>query len=267
VDGDVFKSFEAEGWSANAGGYDRLTGRITIQVTEALLDAAAVAAGAELLDVGCGPGHLCAAAARRGARVTGVDLAEGMVALARRTYPGLRFREADAEALPFPDGAFDAVVGAFVVNHLPEPEDGVAELARVLRPGGRIVLAMWDAPERVALFGLFEEAMRRAGVHAGAAMPAGPPAHRFADPGELRGLLETAGLDEVALRTLEVRAAVDDAGELWDGVLTGSVRTAAQLRALAGDERARVRAELERLLATRSSRLDAVVRLASARAA
>jgi ubiquinone/menaquinone biosynthesis C-methylase UbiE len=267
VDGEAFKDFEAAGWSANADGYDRLTGRITGRMTAALLDAAAAPPGGRLLDVGCGPGHLCAAAAERGLSATGVDLAAGMVERAARSHPEIEFRRADAEDLPFADATFDAVVGAFVVNHLPRPERGAAELRRVLRPGGRLVLAMWDAPERVALFGLLEEAMRRARVEAAAALPAGPAAHRFADPGELRALLEGADLAAVELQEHEFAHEVGDAAELWDGVATGSVRTAAQLRALGDDERRRVRRALEDLLAERGAtggvRLDTVVRIAA----
>jgi SAM-dependent methyltransferase len=270
VDGEAFKDFEAAGWSANADGYDRLTGRITARVADALLDAAGAAGGVRLLDVGCGPGHLCARAARRGARPIGIDLADGMVELAGRRHPQIEFRRADAEALPFADDSFDAAVGAFVINHLPHPDRGAAELCRVLRPGGRLALAMWDQPERVAWLGLFEQAMHRTGVHPDGALPPGPDAHRFADPAELRSLLERAGLVDVGVAPLTFTVRVDDAGDLWDGVLTGSVRTAAQLRALAAGERDRVRAELGRLLAERASKsgpeLETGVQVATGRA-
>jgi SAM-dependent methyltransferase len=244
----AFKDFEAAGWSANAVGYGRLTGRITALVSEALLDAATVGAGVRVLDVGCGTGTLCAAAAARGARPTGVDLADGMVAAARRAHPELEFVAGDAEALPCADGGFDAALGAFVVNHVPRPERLAAELRRVLGPGGRVALAMWGPPERVPFLGLFEEAMRAAGVRPADALPPGPAAFRFAAPGALRALLAGAGFERVEVSEHEVRYAVADAGDLWHGVHTGSVRTAAQLRALDDDERARVRAALEELL-------------------
>ncbi len=270
MDGEAFKDFEAAGWSANADEYDRLTGSITGRMTGALLDAAAARPGERVLDVGCGPGHLCAAAAERGLVATGVDLAAGMVQRAARSYPEIAFHQADAEDLPFADASFDAVVGAFVVNHLPRPERGAAELRRVLRPRGRLVLAMWDAPERVALFGLLEEAMRRARVDTAAALPAGPAAHRFADPAELRSLLAGAGFEAIELHEHEFAHEVRDAGELWEGIATGSVRTAAQLRALTAEDRARVRGELERALEARGPgggvRLDTVVRIAAGRA-
>jgi SAM-dependent methyltransferase len=217
-----------------------------------------------VLDVGCGRGHLAAAAAARGALVTGVDLAEGMVAAARRLHPELRFRRADAEALPFEDGAFDAALAAFVVNHLPRPDRAAAELRRVLAPGARVAVAMWDQPERVAFLGLLDEAIRAAGVRPEAAMPPGPPAFRFADEGELRRLLQGAGLECPVVHEVRFTYAIADAGELWDGVQTGSVRTAAQLRALSEVERAAVREALERLVRARCAAADGGLSLETA---
>jgi SAM-dependent methyltransferase len=247
----AFKDFEAAGWSANAPGYGALTGRITARFAGPLLDAACVGPGTRVLDAGCGHGDLCAAAAARGARTVGVDLAEGMVRAAQAAHPGLEFRVADAEDLPFPDASFDAALAAFLVNHLAHPERGAQELARVVAAGGRVAVAMWDRPERVEFLGLLDAAMEAAHVNPPLAFPPGPPAYRFADEGELRGLLEGAGLEAVDLTTLEVRYAIDDVDELWEGVLTGSVRTAAQIRAMDDDQQARVRGALDELLEDR----------------
>ncbi|MEA2246533.1 MAG: hypothetical protein QOH46_1062 [Solirubrobacteraceae bacterium] len=260
----AFKDFEAAGWSANAAGYDTLTGRITARAADALLDAAGVGPGVRVLDVGCGLGHLCAAAAARGAVPSGVDLAEGMVAAARRRHPTLSFETSDAEALPFADGAFDAALAAFVVNHLPRPERAAAELRRVVAPGARVAVAMWDQPERVAFLGLLDEAMREAGVRPQAAVPTGPPAFRFANDAELRALLQGAGLERVTVGEIGFSHAITDASELWDGVQTGSVRTAAQLRALTDDDRARVRHTLGRLLDARRGEPDGGLALETA---
>ena len=265
-DSRAFKAFEAAGWSRNAVGYDALTGRITAHVADPLLDAARVTAGSTVLDVGCGRGDLCAAAAARGARPTGVDLADGMVAAARDAHPGLDFRVGDAEDLPFATAAFDAALAAFVVNHLPHPERAAAEWRRVVAPGGRVAVAMWDQPERVAFLGLLDAAMDAASVERGLLLPPGPPAYRFADDAELRALLEGAGLDAVEVGAVEFAYTVASLDELWDGVRTGSVRTAAQLRALDDDERARVRGALDDLLEQRRStgglELETAVRIA-----
>jgi ubiquinone/menaquinone biosynthesis C-methylase UbiE len=268
-DTQAFKDFETAGWSANAARYGDLTGRITAHVADALLDAAGVRDGTRTLDVGCGLGDLSAAAAARGARATGVDLAEGMVDAAREAHPDLEIRRGDAEDLPFEAASFDAVTAAFVVNHLPHPERGAAELRRVLAPGGRVAVAMWGPPERVEFLGLFDQAMRAANIQREHAFPPGPAAFRFSDEGELRALLEGAGFADVAIEQVAFRYAVADLDELWAGVRTGSVRTAAQLRALDDDELARVRGALDDLLEERRStgglELETAVNIASGR--
>jgi SAM-dependent methyltransferase len=258
----AFKAFEAAGWSANAPGYGALTGRITARFAAALLDAAHVGPGTRVLDAGCGHGDLCAAAAARGATPVGIDLAEGMVGAARAAHPQLEFRVADAEDLPFPDASFDAALAAFLVNHLPHPERGVGELARVVAAGGRVAVAMWDRPERVEFLGLFDAAMQAAHVNPPLAFPPGPPAYRFADERELRALFEGAGLHGVQLTAVELAYPIEDVDELWDGLLTGSVRTAAQIRAMDDDQQARVRGALDELLEDR--RADAGLELETA---
>ena len=147
-----------------------------------------------MLDLGCGPGHLSLAASRLGARPVGLDLAEGMLAEARRSCPGIEFVAGDAERLPFADEHFDAVFGGFVLNHLPHPEVAAAEAARVARPGARVAFAVWDRPERTRLIGLLGDAVEAAGADRNAGPPAGPDGFRFAANTELAALLSGAGL-------------------------------------------------------------------------
>ena len=152
--------------------------RATAFAIEPLLDAARVGPGLRVLDVGCGLGTLAAAAAARGATVTGVDLAAGMLAEARRRHPQVEFVLADAEALPFADAAFDVALGAFIVNHLPHPERAAAELRRVART---VALAMWGPEDEVGILGLPARAARDLDAN----VPPGPDALRFTDAGEL----------------------------------------------------------------------------------
>ena len=229
-----FKAFEAHGWSARAGTYDALMARATAVAIDPLLDSATVQRGMRVLDVGCGLGALAAAAAARGAAVTGVDIAEGMLAEARRRHPDIEFVRADAESLPFGDGAFDVALGAFIVNHLPDAEAAVAEMTRVAR---RVALAAWGPQDDVAFLAL----PSRAAAQLDAAVPPGPSSERYADPARLAAL--------VGGRVQELRSTlhVDSLDELWDGIRGGTVRTAARLDAASHEDRERARAALTRL--------------------
>ena len=112
-----------------------------------LLKAWGVERGQRLLDVGCGAGQLAIPAARMGLEATGVDIAANLVARAREraAAEGLsaRFDEGDAEALPYEDGSFDVVASIFGAMFAPRPERVAAELLRVCRPGGRVLMGNW----------------------------------------------------------------------------------------------------------------------------
>jgi SAM-dependent methyltransferase len=249
IDANAFIAFEAAGWERQAPTYGDVLGQITRQFVPALLDAAGVASGLHVLDLATGPGYAAGMAAQRGASVVGVDFAEAMVQLARRGHPDLDFRVADAEALPFPDGTFDVVVSNFVVPHLGRPERALAELARVLRPGGRLALTTWDQPARMRLLGTFLEAFGESGAMPPASLPVGPPFFRFADDVEFAGLLKGCGLSEVGVSTIDYTHRASTIDEIWDGLLTGTVRTSALVSSQPEAVRRDVRDAFERRLA------------------
>ena len=116
-------------------------------VGEQLCEALDVRAGQKLLDVAAGNGNVSLAAARRGCEVVSTDYVPALLERGRERAAAERlaieFRAADAEALPFPEAAFDAVASSFGVMFTPAQERAAAELARVCRPGGRIGLANW----------------------------------------------------------------------------------------------------------------------------
>jgi ubiquinone/menaquinone biosynthesis C-methylase UbiE len=266
---DSFKAFEAEGWGDRAETYGDLLGSMTARIAEPLLDAAGVRHNMRVLDVATGPGYAAERAAARGAHPVGIDIAEGMLALARRRRPELEFRWSDAEELRFEDGSFDAVVGGFVVNHLPHPERAMAEAARVLAPGGAVAFSVWDRPERNRLNGVFRDAMADVGVPSLAEIEQGPDPTRFSDDPEFVALLEGAGLREATVETISLTLTVPDADTLWDGFMGSSVRMRAQVDAQPQDARRRIREAFEhRVEAHRHPaglEIPVVVKLASAR--
>jgi ubiquinone/menaquinone biosynthesis C-methylase UbiE len=120
----------------------------TLSITgELLCEAIDLQAGERLLDVACGNGNAALAAARRFADVTGIDYVPALIERARERAAGERlaatFQIGDAESLPVPDAAFDAVVSIFGVMFTPDQERAAAELLRACRPGGRIGLVSW----------------------------------------------------------------------------------------------------------------------------
>jgi SAM-dependent methyltransferase len=261
---DAFKAFETTAWGERAETYDLVIGAVAARVGAELLDAVRAGPGVRLLDLGCGPGTVTAAAAARGASAVGVDLAEGMLALGRRRHPELQLLEGDAEALPFAGGAFDAVIGCFVLNHLPHVDAAVAEIARVLVPGGRVAVSVWQPPEVNHLLGELTAAVHDAGVAVRGGLPEGPDPYRLADPQAMRDLLGTIGPAEARpLRLVHEAASVD---ELWDGLLGGTARISTVLAAQPQDVRARVRAAFAERVAPDGGpvALEAAITLGSA---
>jgi ubiquinone/menaquinone biosynthesis C-methylase UbiE len=269
VDADAFNAFEAEGWESKAAGYDGFFGRITGRVVEPLLDAAEVGPGTRVLDVATGPGYAAALAAERGASVVGMDVAEEMVSLAARLHPDLEFRQGNAEALPFPDEAFHAVVSNFGLLHLGHPERAASEFARVLDSGGSVALTVWDLPERTRLLGVFLDAVARAGATAPEDIPVGPPFFHFSDDGEFVRLLADVGLEEPMVRTLSFVQSIPSPDDLWRGMLGGTVRTSALILRQPDDIHQRIRAAFDRIVQQYAVgdhlELPVAVKLASAR--
>jgi SAM-dependent methyltransferase len=129
-----------------AGNFDRIA-QYMVSGAEEFIDRLGIRAGERVLDVACGSGNLAVPAARAGARVTGVDIAPNLVAIARQRAIAegldIRFEEGDAESLPYPSAGFDTVVTMFGAMFALRPDLVAAELVRVTRPGGRIAMANW----------------------------------------------------------------------------------------------------------------------------
>lgn len=188
-----------------------------------LVDAADVTTGQRVLDVACGTGIVARTAADRvgpGGRVTGVDLNEAMLTVARRIRPDVTWRQADAAALPFDDGSFDAVLCQMALMFFPDPVAGLREMGRVATADGTVALVVPASLDLQPAYGPFVEV---------AARHAGPEAvsllgtyWRCGDLAALSSSLEDAGLAVVAARTRRGTARFDSVDALVDTEIEGS---------------------------------------------
>jgi SAM-dependent methyltransferase len=249
MDAEAFRSFERAAHDRVADGYRGFFEPVTAGAITSLLDAARVRPGCRVLDVATGPGGVAAAAAGRGAStVIGVDLSPRMVALAASLHPEVEFREADAEALPFAAGDFDAVVSNFGVGHFPRPERAVAEFARVLARGGMAAVTWWEIPARNRVNGVFFEAVSEAHAAPPPDLPAGPAVFRFSDGAELVSLLAGVGLVDVALRDVTWAHRVPSSEAWWRGGLGSLARASASILGQAPAVQKRIRDAFEVLV-------------------
>jgi SAM-dependent methyltransferase len=138
---------EGPDWSARAQGWAELWAGLADPARAAVLDAARVGPRTRLLDVGCGSGELCRMAAARGAEVSGIDAAEGMIAIARGRLQGADLRVGPMEQLPWEDDSFDLVTAFNALQFAADFEAALAELARVARPGGQVAICNWARRE------------------------------------------------------------------------------------------------------------------------
>ena len=215
--GDEFGGAATFRVSGNA--YDRLIGRYSPSLARAFADAAAIAPGMRALDVGCGPGALTSELVRRlGATyVAAVDPSPEFVAECRVRNPGVDVREASAEALPYADGSFDAVLAQLVLHFVPDPEAAASEIRGVLRPGGVAAACVWDLGGEMHVLRAFWDAARVLDPDA----PDEAVTVRFGRDGEIAALFAAAGLREVASGALDARAGYEGFDDLWQGFLGG----------------------------------------------
>jgi len=231
---DAFAAWERGTWETRSAAYAASLTELTRGAADALLDAAEVTSATTVLDVATGPGVVAIAARERGAEVIAVYQSGAMVALARSA--GLDARQAKVERLPFDTDAFDAAVAGFLVNHLPRPAEGVAELARVST--GRVAVSVWDLPAANPALGLFGPLTQALDMPD--SVPTGPDSSLYADDARLTALLVAGGLLDV--RILRVRWAVTvDPGAWFDAIAEGTPRTGAVLAAAPPEQLADLR--------------------------
>jgi SAM-dependent methyltransferase len=234
--------------------YERYVGRWSRQVARHFLAWLNAPQGLDWLDVGCGTGALAGTIATDCApgRLVGVDQSAGFLATARQGPAGgcAEFYQADAGALPFPDGAFDRVVSGLVLNFLPDPAQALAEMARVARTGGEVALYVWDYAGRMEMMHYFW----RAAVSLDPDAAAEDQARRFpicrADA--LQRLFEESdALAEIATQPLELSMVFADFDDYWNPFLGGQGPAPSYCKSLPEEQRIRLRQRLQETLPIR----------------
>jgi ubiquinone/menaquinone biosynthesis C-methylase UbiE len=225
-----FAQFEHEGWERVADKYDSFWSTSTRQFIPPLLEAVEVAGPMSILDVGCGPGYVSAAAAERGAIPTGLDFSQEMIAIARKLFPRIEFREGDAQNLPFPEATFDRVLANFALLHVAQPERACAEACRVLKSGGKFAFTIWAPAIESPYAKIIDDAIA-AHANLEVDLPEGPPRHLYAGREEFREALERAGFDGVSLvyKLHLIEWNVPTARFIFDAERQAGVRTAGLL--------------------------------------
>ena len=194
--------------------YERYMGDWSRRVGSVFLDWLAAPSGLKWIDVGCGNGAFTELLVERCAPtlVNGIDPSEAQLDFARKRPAARRakFARGDAMALPFPGGGFDAAIMALVIFFVPDPAKGVAEMARVVRPGGMVAAYAWDI-----FGGGFTLEPIRIEMRAMGLTVVDPPSPEASRIEVLRDLWTRAGLDEVELREITVQRTFPDFEDFW----------------------------------------------------
>lgn len=238
-----------------AEAYDQFMGRYSTLLSPQLADLAGIERGQRALDVGCGPGALTAELVRRldADHVAAVDPSKPFVEAARARHPGVDVREASAEALPFEDGEFDATLAQLVVHFMTEPVGGIAEMARVTKPGGTVVACVWDHAGGKGPLGLFWEVAREVGT--GVVDESALPGARN---GHLVELFDAAGLKDARQSILHARLHHESFDEWWEPFTMGVGPAGAHVASLDPDARERLRAACHKRLPDGPFTVDAI---------
>ncbi|KAI5914725.1 methyltransferase domain-containing protein [Thauera sp. 2A1] len=246
-----FKALERAGFNRIAARYAD-GAHLRAELADALLAAAGLAPGQRVLDLASGPGLLAlraAALVQPEGEVLATDIAEGMLAEGARRHPhasGLHFAAADAEHLCLADGSVDRVLAGLALFMFPHPEQALAEIRRVLAPGGSVTLSVWAERDAVPLIACAQACIARL---LPAPKVARPSVFRFGAPEVLEALLRQAGFDTVHIQACDFTCRFDSAEDYWQAFLDlagGAAESLARLpEATQQALRAEVGAELE----------------------
>lgn len=196
--------------------YDRTNGLLSMGNSPiwrlATVRAVAPQAGERILDIAAGTGTSSAALARSGADVVALDFSAGMIAVGRKKHPELQFIQGDATALPFADNEFDAVTISFGLRNIERATDALAEMYRVVKPGGRLVICEFSKPPRAVFRAGYDAYMKFVMPAVVGASSSNPEAYRYLaesisewpDQETLSQWIRGAGFTRVAYKNLTV---------------------------------------------------------------
>ncbi len=262
-DGPVLgaRTFQASGSS-----YDAFMGRYSQPLAVAFAAAAGITPGMSALDVGCGPGALTSMLVDRLGieAVSACDPSDTFVAECITRHPGVDIRPGRAEAIPFEDDSFDAILAQLVLHFVSDPARAAEEFRRVLRPAGTVAACVWDFAEGMQMLRHFWDAALTVDPDA----PDEARTLRFSREGEITQLFEAAGFHKLSETTLTVTSTYADFDELWSGFLAGIGPAGAYCLGLPEQTRAELRSIMFRGLGSPSEpfTLEAVARCVVGRA-
>ena len=224
----------------DGAGYEQMMGKWSQLVGADFLDWLELPAGLKWLDVGCGNGAFTEMLVDRCApsAISGIDPSEGQLRYARER-PASRlasFQLGDAMALPFAKHEFDTAVMALVIFFVPEPTSGVAEMVRVVRPGGWVSAYAWDILEGGFPLAAVQDEMRAMGI-----TPVLPPSVAVSRMAALRAAWTDAGLESVQTTAITVDRSFVDFDDYWRTALLGS-SVGSKVASMTPDEREGLRA-------------------------
>lgn len=246
-------------WDKIAPGYDKTNTPTQMWLGNEVLRGAALRPGMRFLDVAAGSGALSIPAARLGARVLAVDQSPVMLDLlearARREGLTIETRVMDGHALELDDDGFDLAGSQFGVMLFPDMPRGIGEMARVVKPDGRVLMTVYGNPHEIEFFGFLVGAVRsvRPGF-AGPPMDPPPLPFQLQDQDRLRQELAAVGLKEITVETITETTAFETGKALWDWLVWSNpiVETVLDTLDLTNDERGEVERELERMVRARA---------------
>jgi SAM-dependent methyltransferase len=213
-DRSAWAAFYSSGvaFDVGADAYSAFMGRYSEPLADLFVQWAGVGPGRRALDVGCGPGALTARLVERlgAAHVIAVDPSAPFVAAVRRRCPGVIVHQAAAERLPLPDRSVDAALAQLVVHFMTDPVAGLAEMARVARPGGVVAACVWDLAGGSSPLSTFWSTVRE--LDPGAEDESG---RAGVGEGQLIELFREAGLDPVEPGKLTVSVSYASFDEWW----------------------------------------------------